>query len=113
MSDPTGNYSQNDHRTALPDPVNEQRQAETLAMSSLILGIVGMFTCGLLAILGLVMIIIARRRGATGTVATVSLVVNIVISCFGLLIGGGVLFFAVEAYLEAAAKASAGMLLIQ
>ncbi|MBN1776470.1 MAG: hypothetical protein JW817_08415 [Clostridiales bacterium] len=113
MSDPTGNYSQNDHRAALPDPVNAQGQAETLATISLILGVVGLFSCGITAMIGLVLVIIARYKGASGTIATVSLVVNIVISCLGLLIGGSVLFIAVEAYVEAAAGASAGILLFR
>ncbi|MDD4096650.1 MAG: hypothetical protein PHP22_10475 [Oscillospiraceae bacterium] len=60
MSDPTGNYSQNDHRTALPDPVNAQGQAETLATISLILGVVGLFTCGITAMIASAGILLFR-----------------------------------------------------
>lgn len=105
MSDPYNDSNPNNRQTGVSDPLYAQKQAETLVTVSLVLGIAGLFTCGLTAIIGLVMIIIARRRGATGTVASVSLVVNIVIACINLVIWGAVLFFAVAQYLSLAAGA--------
>ncbi len=113
MSDPNYSSNPNNRQTGEPDPLYAQRQTDTQVTISLVLGILGLFTCGLTSFIGLVLIIIARRRGATGALAIVSLVINIVLVCAGLVVGGSVLFFAVTEYINAAAEASAGVLFLR
>ncbi len=74
-----------------------------MVLISLLLGIFG------LSAIGLILIIIARRKGATGGLATISLLINSVFLIVVVCNFAAVIFFAIQAYINAAAGAASGL----
>lgn len=96
MSDPNDN-SQEFRQDKISDPY-EKKQNDNMVLISLLLGIFG------ISVIGFILIIIARRKGATGTLSTVSFVINLLGVCAVVIILAAVIFFAVLQYLMMAAE---------
>lgn len=78
-------------------------------MVSLILGIVGLLTCGIPGIAGFICILVARHSGAKGNLASASLIINIIATLIGIFVFIVVMIGVVRGYMDAAESAQHGL----